>query len=407
MKVFKQFRKLLFAASLMAIAGTTVMSCTKDDNTDTTTPTSELGGSIGTRTLYSDTVYVIDRFAYVADGDVLTIQAGTIIKANTGSGAASSALIIARGGKLNAIGTASQPIIFTSVEDDIQLGETQSTLNTDSKGLWGGLIILGKAPISAGDGDTEAQIEGIPSSYTFGLYGGNVANDNSGTLAYLSIRFTGTALEPDKELQGLTLGGVGSGTSISNIEVISSDDDGIECFGGTVNVSNLLVVYQSDDGIDLDQNYAGTISNALVLVNNASAGNDALEIDGPENSTYTSGLFTIQNSTMVNLGDSCRAANLKSGAQGTINNCVFKNFKKWINVDGGTATNNYVALTLKVTNSEFNISTLITDAIKGSANDALIKTAFTAAGNSKVSTFTKGADESVFSWTWAKALGIF
>lgn len=408
MTIKKSTIKLLSILFILSALG--AISCSKEstnNNTPTGTPSSELGGSIGTRTLSKDTVYIIDRFAYVANGDILTIPAGTILKAKTGDGANSSALIIARGGKLNAIGTASEPIIFTSVEDNILPGQKASTLDVDSKGLWGGLIILGRAPVSVTNGDTIGNIEGLPSTYEFAKYGGSNPADNSGTLSYISIRFTGTELLPDEEIQGLTLGGVGSGTTINNIEIISSDDDGVELFGGTVNVSNILVAYQSDDAIDLDQNYNGTISNALVFTNNASAGNDGLEFDGPENSTYTTGKFILENSTIVNLSGAGRAGTLKSGAQGEIRNCAFKDFTSWIRVDGSSAVNKYKASNLKITNSEFNVSTTIADAIVASVDQDSVRTLFGAAGNTKVSTFTKGANTSVFNWTWAKSLTLF
>jgi hypothetical protein len=173
--------------------------------------------------------------------------------------------MVARGGKLMAVGTADEPIIFTSIEDDIEPGELIGpNLDKDDKGLWGGVILLGKAPISVA-GATEAQIEGVPAGETLGLYGGDVADDNSGTLQFVSIRHGGTVIEEGKEINGLTLGGVGSGTTISDIEVFANVDDGVEFFGGSVNVSNLLISYQGDDGIDVDQAYSGTVDGFLVV----------------------------------------------------------------------------------------------------------------------------------------------
>jgi len=120
----------------------------------------------------------------------------------------------------------------------------------------------------------------------------------------------------------LTLGGVGSGTSISNIEIVANLDDGIEFFGGTVNVSNVLIGFQGDDGLDVDQNYAGTISNFIVI--NGSASDKGLEIDGPENSTYTTGLFTMTNGTVRTYGSATApTCDFKSDAQGTIDNVSF------------------------------------------------------------------------------------
>lgn len=373
-------------------------------------PTVELGGSVGTRTLHPDTIYVIDRFTYVDDGDILTILPGTILKAKTGDGADASALIIARGGTLLAEGSADKPIIFTSVNDGIAVGETTSTLDPAlDAGKWGGLIILGRAPISAtvAKGDTETSVEGVPESFTFGKYGGSIPGDNSGKLKYVSIRFTGTKLATNSEIQGLTLGGVGSGTEIENIEIISSDDDGIEIFGGAVNVSKALIVYQADDGLDFDQSYDGTVSNSMVVTFNPSEGNDALELDGPEGPSNTTGLFTITNCTFINKGGNGRAAMLKSGAQGTITDCVFEDFNNWIFVDGGTANTNFTNGTLEVLDSEFDNASLtgVFGTSADSTTNANSIASFEAAGNVATTTFTKGATAD-FSWTWAKTLNL-
>ena len=150
--------------------------------------------------------------------------------------------MIARGGKLFANGTADAPIIFTSVADEIMPGQKVSpNLDPNLDGLWGGLIILGNAPISAAS--DVVQIEGIPPSDANGLYGGSDATDNSGAITYISIRHGGANIGEGNEINGLTLGGVGNGTTISNVEVVGNQDDGIEFFGGTVNVSNALVWY--------------------------------------------------------------------------------------------------------------------------------------------------------------------
>ena len=146
-----------------------------------------------------------------------------------------------------------------------------------------GLLVLGKAPGSFKNDVTEFQIEGIPAEETNGLYGGSDPADNSGIINYVSIRHGGTSIGEDNEINGLTLGGVGTGTTITNVEVIGNQDDGIEFFGGTVNASsNLLVWGQGDDGLDIDQSYAGTINNAIVIANSTS--DHGLEIDGPEGS---------------------------------------------------------------------------------------------------------------------------
>ena len=182
------------------------------------------------------------------------------------------------------MGTAAEPIVFTSVADNIELGQTAGTnLTEDDRGLWGGLILLGNAPVSL-DGDAaEAQIEGIPASDTNGLYGGSDPADDSGTVQYVSIRHGGALIGEGNEINGLTLGGVGSGTTIDNVEIVGNVDDGIEFFGGTVNATNLLVWAQGDDGLDIDQAYSGTIDNAVVV--QGSISDHGLEIDGPEGFT--------------------------------------------------------------------------------------------------------------------------
>ncbi len=233
-----------------------------DSNTATATVTVNgsftLSGTYTTnKTLTADKIWELKGRVFIADGATLTIPAGTIIKAAGGTGTDSSFICIARGGKIDAQGTADKPIIMTTVADDITIGQKYgSNLNDSNVGLWGGLLVLGKAPGSFKNDVTEFQIEGIPAEETNGLYGGNDPADNSGTIKYVSIRHGGTSIGEDNEINGLTLGGVGTGTTISHVEVVGNQDDGIEFFGGTVNASNLIVWGQGDDGLDIDQSYA-------------------------------------------------------------------------------------------------------------------------------------------------------
>ncbi len=239
-----------------------------------------------------DNVYVLASRVTVLDGVTLTIEAGTIIKGESGSGANATALLIARGGKLMANGTATEPIIFTSFADEIEPGMiTSPNMDPSVDGLWGGLIILGRAPISA---DAEAvQIEGIPPSDQNGLYGGLDAADNSGTIRYISIRHGGANIGEGNEINGLTLGGVGSGTTIEFVEIVANQDDGIEWFGGTVNVSNALVWNCGDDAIDTDQAWSGTLDNFIVV----NPGDEAFELDGPEGAG--TGSHTLRNGSVL------------------------------------------------------------------------------------------------------------
>ena len=200
----------------------------------------------------SENTYILNGFVFVEDGAELHIEAGTVIKGKPGMAENASALIIARGGKIYAEGTADKPIIFTA-EDDDPNDFTDIPLN--STGLWGGVIILGKARINTSTG--VGQIEGIPSTESRGAYGGNDDADNSGVLRYVSIRHGGTSIGADNEINGLTLGAVGSATQIDHIEIFSNQDDGIEFFGGTVNVKNIVIAFCEDDGLDLDEGYRG------------------------------------------------------------------------------------------------------------------------------------------------------
>src|SRR5690606_32694695 len=193
-----------------------------------------------------------------------------------------------------------------------------SNLTTTSTGLWGGVIVLGKAPISV-EGDLgTAHIEGIPADESYGQYGGADVADNSGVIKYISIRHGGVTIGEDNEINGLTLGGVGNGTVIENVEVIANQDDGIEWFGGSVNVTNALVWASGDDGFDADQAWSGTLDNGVVIMG-ADSGS-ALELDGPEGSATTENGFTMQNLTLIGNGSNSKYADLRDGLMVNLNN---------------------------------------------------------------------------------------
>ena len=333
-----------------------------ETNTDEVDPfaDSTLEGNITeNKTLDASKIWLIKGRVSVIDGTTLTIPAGTIIKAASGTGADASTLIVARGGKMIANGTADNPIIMTAAADNIQVGgtypESGPALKVDTRGLWGGLLILGRAPCSFKSDVTELQIEGIPTSDTNGLYGGSVADDNSGSFQYISIRHGGAEIGEGNEINGLTLGGVGSGTTVNQIEVLGNVDDGIEFFGGTVKATNLLVWGQGDDAIDIDQAYAGTIDGALVVLTAAS--DHGFEIDGPEGSAP--GRFTLKNATVIGATDDCDAegvdgemADFRKGATGDILNILFKDFAggKDVELDASADASTYTAGTLTFVN---------------------------------------------------------
>jgi hypothetical protein len=285
---------LLLMISL--ILGVTFMySCSDDDDP---TPEEEeteftITANISENTTWeTGNVYILASRIAVLSGVTLTIEPGVIVKGQAGTGANATALIVARGGKLMAEGTAAAPIIFTSVADEIMPGDIASpNLDPDLNGLWGGLIVLGNAPISA---DAQSvQIEGIPPSDQNGLFGGTDPADNSGAIKYVSIRHGGSNIGEGNEINGLTLGGVGSGTVIENVEIVANQDDGVEWFGGTVNVKNLVVWNTGDDAIDGDMAWTGTLDNFIVIT----PGDKCFELDGPEGEAATAN-YVIKNGSV-------------------------------------------------------------------------------------------------------------
>jgi hypothetical protein len=315
---------------------------------------------------------------------------------------------------------------MTSESDDIAVGQTSgSSLTENVRGLWGGLLVMGNAPCSFSGDVAELQIEGIPASETAGLYGGSDPADNSGVIQYVSIRHGGAEIGEGNEINGLTLGGVGTGTTIDHIEVVGNVDDGIEFFGGTVNASELLVWGQGDDGLDIDQAYAGTISNSMVILNSAS--DHALEIDGPEGSAP--GSFTLNNITLVGTNDECdptgvdgEISDYRKGATGANNNVYVMNFTdgKDIELDKDADANSYTAGTLTFSGYQFTPATdggndcftpNLTDgsifndkSSVGSTFEADGATICTVVGSGAN---TVGANPSDFSWTYASEKGAF
>ena len=403
---------LLFVANAILTSCSTNNSSPIINTTPTTTVTEEnVSGLVTANTTWtSDKIWVLNGKVVVDNGITLTIEPGTIIKGKEGSGSLASALIIARGGKINAVGTAAKPIIFTSIVDNIKIGEKEGTnLTISDNSLWGCVLILGKAKGSFSGDVSEFQIEGIPASDSFGLYGGNDDTDNSGNFEYVSIRHGGAEIGAGNEINGLTLGCVGSGTTIKNIEVVATLDDGIEFFGGTVSPSNIVIWHQGDDGLDLDQGYGGTISNALVILGNTS--DSATEIDGGEGTFQRS--FTEKNITLIGNANAPggKYADLRDHAQGTLENIYAYNFQttSYVRLKQDDVANNYVNNLINFKNWEIALpaGVAITDIFKDKspsqvaasiATDATNWTTAVTAGSQTV-----GADTSVFTWTYAYA----
>ncbi len=265
---------------------------------------------VGAMTFHADTVYVLNGFVFVDSGEVLTVQSGTIIKGQPGTGANATALIVSRFGKLMAAGTQSAPIIFTALSDDVD-NPTDLPDDASSKGLWGGVVLLGLSHISvAGDSNF---VEGIPVA-TYGAriaygpgssYTGN-DDDNSGVLQYVSIRYPGSVLAPNNEINGLTFGAVGRGTTIDHIEVFYSADDSYEWFGGTVNCRYLVSAFDDDDAFDTDEGYRG-VRQFVFEIKDPRWGDRLTENDGGNANCFSCTPYAravLANATMIGQGAS-------------------------------------------------------------------------------------------------------
>lgn len=274
--------------------------------------------------------YVLDGYVFLEEGGTLNIAAGTLIrgKASPTGNDAASALIITRGAQIFAEGTAEAPIIFTAESEDVGI---------DSRGLWGGLIILGRADHA--DDTPEPKIEGIGSdpNDTRVFYGAPNGErddtDNSGTLRYVSIRHGGSILEDGDEINGLTLGAVGNGTTIEYIEVFANDDDGIEWFGGTVNVKYACVSFCADDSYDYDDGFRGN-GQFWFSMAGADEGGSGGEHDGahPDDNDPASEP-NIYNATYIGMGadnfnddNSEYALLFRDGSGGHYSNSIFTDF---------------------------------------------------------------------------------
>ncbi len=291
-------------------------------------------------TLTANSEWLIDGYTYVMEGATLYIEPGVTIYAENGTGADATALIVTRGAKIMAEGVPTNPIVFTSIR------ERTETLDWTNTGEWGGVALLGRARLNGnaegvwgGDFPTQ-QVEGlVPAAGDEALtvYGGNDDADSSGVLRYVSIRYTGVSLAAGDEVQGLTLGGVGSGTVLENIEIFSSADDGIEIFGGNVNLRNIVLAYATDDALDLDQGYRGKVQNLLVLQSEVPGGEAADkggEWDGADSPNNGEPFMQLElaNATFIGRGANT-AINIRANGAAKVYNSVFVDYIKMIDID--------------------------------------------------------------------------
>lgn len=404
-------KKITHLITLLCLSGFFFTGCIQgndkpEEDTDGSTGSNVfVNGNITANTTWTTgKVYVLSGRITVTAGTTLTIQPGVIVKGEVGTGANASALVIARGAKINAAGTATQPIIFTSVADEIKPGQIASpNMDPTLEGLWGGILILGNASGSFAGGVSEIQIEGIPPSDANGLYGGSNDADNSGVLKYISIRHGGANIGEGNEINGLTLGGVGSGTVIENVEVVANQDDGIEWFGGTVSVKNALIWNSGDDAVDTDQAWAGTLDNFIVICGTNT--DHALEIDGPEG-TYNAA-HTVKNGSVKGHPKS-EFGDYRAGARGSFENIYFFDFPA--PTDNNNAGRGDLSLSGDPTIANFTGGILKFSKLEATLKDGVTLTTAFRNGTSAHATSvalkanTVGADKSAFAeWTWADA----
>lgn len=304
-----------------------------NNNNNTTKEVVEVTSNItGNVTWSANKIYLLKKYVYIDSLATLTIEPGTIIKGEKNDAAnTKGALIVKRGGKLIADGTVDKPIVFTSNKEK----------GMRNVGDWGGIWICGSAPTNAGND--------VPGEADLGVYyGGNNPNDNSGILRYVRIEFGGIALQPNKEINGLTLAGVGSGTIIENVQVSYGGDDGFEWFGGTVNAKKLISYKNVDDDFDMDNGFQGKVQYALAIrdanIADVSSSN-GFEVDNDGNGNtaqpFTKAIFS--NVTLIgpHMNDNStydvnfkRAAHLRKSSKISIYNSVFAGFPIGILIDG-------------------------------------------------------------------------
>jgi|TARA_R110001632_G_scaffold12153_8_gene42670 hypothetical protein len=315
-------------------AATLFVGCSDDDTADITiNPSGDgtvdpidptdltIGGSLTEDlTLATGTEYLLTSALIVPEGRTLTINPGVVVKATSG---ADVYVAVMQGGTIIAEGTASSPIVFTS------------NTSTPNAGDWGGLIVLGKAPINSvtgGDATSTSEIGGL-------AYGGSIVDDNSGVIKYVRVEYSGGAADASSENNGFSFYGVGNGTTIDFIQAFEGKDDGIEFFGGTVNASHVSVIGAQDDSVDWTEGFTGTLTD--VYIEHRQSHDKGIEGDGfnTDIGNNSSPLFwsapTINNITINGNGSSNgnEAVRLRAGTRALLNNVFISGFAEGFDLD--------------------------------------------------------------------------
>lgn len=387
MKNTNTMKKIVKLFGLVAMVATLTTGCSKDDSPETPSSTfvpnpAAFQGNIndGIVTLDASVTYNLTGPLTINSGATLTIPAGTKIQ---GTGGTSAYIVVAQGGKINVNGTAANPVVMTSAN------------NTKAPGDWGGLVICGKAPINSA-ATASAEVSGL-------TYGGTNASDNSGSITYLRLEYTGAIYNANKEFNGLSLFGVGSGTVIDYVQIYRSSDDGLEFFGGTVNTSHIISTFNEDDQFDWTEGWSGTNNYWYGKLGN-NIGNRGIEADNLEANYAATPIAnpTINNLSLIGISDTGYTGSeqdglkLRRGTKGMFTNVYIDNFSKGFNVENDE-TIAFIPTALKATNVTFNNVTTKSSGKNNAAASVDVTAVFT-----ESTTTVTGAGAGAATPTWAQ-----
>jgi hypothetical protein len=332
---------------LLAVTASLFTGCSSDNDGPSSSfvvNPADFKGTIadGDVTLEANTVYNLTGALVIADGATLTIPAGTLIKATGGT---ASYIAVSQGGQIFVNGTSTDPVVMTS-------GNA-----APAPADWGGLVICGRAPINTVSGGTSTAQSEVADL----TYGGTINNDSSGSIRYLRIEYTGANFSAVKEFNGVSLFGVGSGTTFEYVQCFHGADDGFEFFGGTVNTSNLVSFGNEDDQFDWTEGWNGTNTNWYGK-EAFGKGNRGIEADNYEFGFANTPVSnpSITNLTLVGPGSSAdavvyaenQALKFRRGTKGMFTNVVLSGWKTGIDVEHDE-TIAFVGTALKVTNVKY------------------------------------------------------
>jgi len=309
-------------------------------------------------TLDPTKVYKLSGRVLITDGSKLRIPAGTRIE---GVGGTSSYIAVAQGGQIFVNGTSSAPVVMTS------------SLSNPQPGDWGGLVLCGKAPTNRG-ATAQAEVSDL-------TYGGNVLNDNSGVIKYLRIEYSGAAFNSEKEFNGLSLFGVGSGTTIDHVQIHNGADDGIEFYGGTVSATNLVITGNEDDQFDWVEGWSGQLNANWYGKLGLGRGNRGIEADNLSDNNTATPISNpkISNLTLIGLGDQGNEPQgimVRVGTRGKIDNIVIDNWATGIEIRDD-ATLNGIPNQLMFTNVKFSNVTTKVNGRNGNGETVDVSNAYT------------------------------